>query len=291
MTKAIKIISIVVIVVSLLLISGCSTIKQPVLLSLEEVNLVDSDREFIILETDATVANYNWFSVNSKEVKFNIYVDSIFIAEGYLNEHIKISSNDTSSFNSTIKIEKNNLSYLFSSETIDLTIIGFARLPVLNTKYFFEFQKEFPVNEIVNILLSNYLGPDDVTLSEIKMKNIGKDIDLDLSIDIKNSIPMDFDINQFNIWLYSDKSYTKLVGKSFMKDPVIVKKDSKTTITSSVKLNTVSLGGTIIKNKLKNKNTLFAKIRINVEYDDLQLPLIIYQELEYSTFPFKIKIK
>ena len=79
--------SLVIIIV--LCITACASIKEPKLVSLNNVVMNSSGDSFAVT-TDITLYNPNIFALRSKDVKLELFIDSLFIGEILLMKYLTL---------------------------------------------------------------------------------------------------------------------------------------------------------------------------------------------------------
>ena len=63
MFKLIRIVTFVLLVLSLLIIGACSSIEEPKLVSVDKVELVSDNQEELIISSNLSIYNPNWFTL------------------------------------------------------------------------------------------------------------------------------------------------------------------------------------------------------------------------------------
>ena len=63
----------------IIFIVGCSPIKDPKFISAEKIELLEEKSDELILTSDISVFNPNWFEISAKDVSFNLYIDTFYI--------------------------------------------------------------------------------------------------------------------------------------------------------------------------------------------------------------------
>ena len=263
---------------------ACSSIKNPVLVNVSNVELKSQKKEQLSLNIDFNLHNPNWFTIKARDVNFNIYIDTVHFAFGSFNDDIKIEKNDTLLISSTLQINKlkSELSTSFEDSLV-ADIYGSAKIPLYPNKYHFNIKEKFLIKDFTKPLIDDFLSDNSIQLKELNFKsaNFSKII-LEVVVDFLNNSDLSYKIEDLEIEIFSDKKYKNKIGESFNEDPVFIYPNENNELISEIELNPLSTGFTWLQNKLKGNEFVYIKMRVLVNYNNMKFPLSIKKKLKYN---------
>ena len=143
--------SLVIIIV--LCITACASIKEPKLVSLNNVVMNSSGDSFAVT-TDITLYNPNIFALRSKDVKLELFIDSLFIGEILLMNDFYIRKQDTLSLKTKIILESKLFDQPLSlKDTLDLRVKGSAKVPFMPINHKFNANYQLLLSDLIDPLL------------------------------------------------------------------------------------------------------------------------------------------
>ncbi|MDB9712724.1 hypothetical protein OAA78_03460 [Flavobacteriaceae bacterium] len=278
---------------SLLCLASCSSIKDPKLVSVDSVSisLVD-DNKYTVL-TELIIYNPNKFSLSSKDVKLNLFMDSLFLGEIFLLEDFYIKKLDTSHLKTKLILQPQLFKHPINlNDTINLAVEGSAKIPFLPFKYNFDIDHQLMLSDLMNPLLEKNLGESDVNFKAIKIENIRfSSVDITSLLMFKNNFNFDYTIQKLDVEIFDSNKLNNLVGNSSIKSPILVDSQSEVSVESAVSLNTAKLGKSILRNLLKSDNSLFLKANVLIVFNQIQVPLTILKKIDYNPLTQEIKLE
>ena len=91
-------------IIILLCITACTSIKDPKLVSIDNVVMESSDDSYAVL-IDIKLYNPNMFPLSSKDVNLELFIDDLFIGEILLINDFDIKKRDTLSLKTKLIID------------------------------------------------------------------------------------------------------------------------------------------------------------------------------------------
>lgn len=282
--------SLVIIIV--LCITACTSIKEPKLVSLNNVVMNSSGDSFAVT-TDITLYNPNIFALRSKDVKLELFIDSLFIGEILLMNDFYIRKQDTLSLKTKIILESKLFDQPLSlKDTLDLRVKGSAKVPFVPINHKFNANYQLLLSDLIDPLLENNLKESDIKFKEITIKKIRfSTVDILTTLAFKNNFNFDYTIKELNIEIFDSAAHTNLVGKSSIKNAIQVGRKSEVDIDSAVSLNTAKLGTSILKNLFKKTQTLFIKVNAIIVFNQIKVPVSILKQVDYNPITKEIKLQ
>ncbi len=280
------------ITVVILIITACASIKEPQLVSIDHLVMESSDNSHAIL-TNLKLFNPNRFALNSKDVKLELYIDSLFIGEIFLLNKFKIKKRDTINLKTKLTLEPKLFNKPINlNDTLNLRVKGSAKVPILPINYKFDIENQLMLADLIEPLLKNNLKESDINFKSIKIKNVRLSyVDIISVLTFKNNFNFDYSIKKLDVKIFDSNAYTNLVGKSSLNNPIQVVKKSEIDIESAVSLNTAKLGRSILKNLFKKRHSLFIRANVIIVFNQIQVPLTILKQVDYNPISQEINIK
>lgn len=282
-----------VIIISALCILACASLKEPEIVSIDYVSLEKTDDHTFNIFTKLSIFNPNNFNLKSDDLKLDIYLDSIFIGELTLMEDLSLKKRDTSIINTKLIHYAGLMTHPLSlTDVINLHARGTADIPYLPFKYNFEINHQLKISDFINPLLQDNLKESDVQFRSIKIENIKlSQVDIAAALTFKNNFDFDYTIEQLDISIFDSKKYNNLVGKSTLEKPINVPKTNEVDVTSSVSLNTLNVGKSLIKNLLNKSYSFYLKAEALIVFNKFKIPITLYKQVDYNPLSQEIKIR
>jgi len=291
--KVLKSIFIILFLGLILFIVACSSIENPKFISVEKIELLEEKLDELILTSDISVFNPNWFEISAKDVSFNLYIDTFYIGNGNIEKTMVLPKKDTSIISSTLNIQKRLLnSFINLKDSVSVHILGSTAIPYTSRRYYFDFDYKIDVKSFIALFADKVMQDIDVQIREVRIKKIDiKNIYLEVVFMLDNKSEMACKIKTLDVKVYKTSSYKDLVGSSKIKDSFIVHANTLNEFRSQVKVNTLKMASAIFSNTINNKNTLFIKASSTVEYNNIEIPITIKRRVDYNPITLEIELK
>ena len=273
-------------------VTACSTIKDPRLISIENVEVKSVGESFSIV-TDLKIYNPNKFALHSKDVDIELFIDKLFIGNVSLLSEFKIKKLDTLKLRSRLILEPKLFKKKISlNDTLNLRAKGSTKFSFIPLIYKFDIKQNLILSDLLEPLIKNKLKNSDFNFKSIQLENIRlSSVDIESALTFNNNFNFNYSIEKLNIKIYDSKKYNNLIGESNINNPIKVEKQSEAEIVSNISLNTAKLGKSILKNLLKKRHSLFVKVNAIIDFNKIQIPLTMFKELEYNPITQEIFIK
>jgi len=288
-----KAISICKLLILTLIFIGCSPFENPKFINLDSIELVDDQTENLVLISKVSVYNPNVYSISSKDVSFNLYVDDLLLGIGKIQNELILSKNDTTQVLSSLIIKKSQLkSFINMKDSIYLNIIGSTDIPYISKKYYFDFQYKLNTDDFISLFTEQIINDINVQISKVKIKKIDfSNIDLEVTFVLDNKSKMECVIKEMGLNIFKTKEHKDLLGTSKIKESFTVKADTLNEFNLVVKVNTLKMGTAFFSNSLTNKNSLFIEVNSKVNYNNIEIPYSINKRVDYNPLTLEIQLK
>lgn len=280
------------ITVVIFIITACASIKEPQLVSIDNVVIASSEDSYAVL-TDLKLFNPNRFALNSKDVKIELYIDSLFVGEILLLNEFKIKKRDTINLKTKLTLEPKLFDQSVNlNDILNLRVKGSAKVPILPINYKFDIEHQLLLSDLIEPLLKNNLKESDINFKSVEIKKIKlSTVDIISVLTFKNNFNFDYSIEKLDVKIYDSKKYTNLIGESSLGNSIQVDRKSEINIKSAATLNTTKLGKSILKNLFKKTHSFFIRANAVIVFNQIQVPLTILKKVDYNPITQEINIK
>ena len=278
-------------IIIVLFIGACS-VKYPELVSVEKVEFLEETESDIIISTKVKVYNPNKFDFSANDVDLSIFIDTSYIGVASLEEKLFIAKKDTSIITCLLYIQKDCLnSNINIKDSVTVNVLGVTTMPYTKKDIYFELQYKIDLSEYIIPIADDFLTDDAIKVKGISLKGISlNQTNLEIVFELYNNTNLEYELTKLNVDLYSNPTFTNIVGSSVLDSSVNIYADTINSFISNVKLNNVSIGTTLFKNTLNNTNFLYMKANLIVNYNELEIPLLLKKKIKYNPLTFEIKI-
>ncbi len=288
--KVLKFIFLSFLLIVLLFIFSLNNIKNQKFISIENFELIEEKTNHIVIDCDFKIFNPNWYNVKTNDVIFKLYSDTIYFGDGKLNNNIILPKKDTVLLSSTLKINKSILNSFDNLEDhINLNVFGSTSFPIISKRYYFNISEKFSIGEYLSLIISKYTENLDLQINRINFKKINlQNSHLDIGIRIYNNSKFNFNINKLDIEIYETDEHIKKIGMSKIKESFLLESDTFNDFSSFVEINTLKMASMFIKNSLKNKSSIYVKVKTIVNYNNLEIPFSSKKKIDFNPLTFEI---
>jgi LEA14-like dessication related protein len=279
-------------IIILLCITACTSIKDPKLVSIDNVVMESSDDSYAVL-IDIKLYNPNMFPLSSKDVNLELFIDDLFIGEILLINDFDIKKRDTLSLKTKLIIDYKLFKQPVNlNDILNLRVKGSAKVSIFSINYKFDIEHQLRLSDLMEPLLKNNLKESDVKFRAITVKNIRlSTVDIVSILTFKNNFNFDYTIEKLNIEIFDSNTYTNLVGQSSIGNPIKVIHKNNIDIESTISLNTAKLGKSILKNLFRRRYSLFIRANAVIVFNQIQIPITILKQVDYNPLNQEVKIK
>jgi len=278
-------------IIIILFVGACS-IKYPELVSVEKVEFLEETESDIIISTKVKLYNPNKFDFSANDVDLSIFIDSSYIGVASLEKKLFITKKDTSLLTFLLYIQKDCLkSNINLKDSVIVNVLGVTNIPYTKKDIYFELQYKIDLSEYIMPIADDFLTDDAIKVKAISLKSMSlNQTNLEIVFELFNNNNLEYQLTKLNVDLYSNPTFTNIVGSSALDSSVNIYADTINSFISNVKLNNVSMGTTLFKNTINNTNFLYMKANLIVNYNELEIPLFLKKKLMYNPLTFEIKI-
>lgn len=281
----------IILLIILGIITACSTIKDPELISIGNLE-IKTDSEPFNIQTDLKIYNPNKFSLRSQNVNIELFINDLFIGDVVLLDEFNVKKQDTSVLTFNLNLDSKFFNQRINlADTLNLNIKGKAKI-FFNLNYKFNTDYQLSLSDLFESLLETNFKNSNINLNSVRIENIGfSNFDILPDLTFKNNFDFDYSIEKLNIEIYDSDKYNIPIGVFKKYNSIQVNKKSHINIESPISINTAKFGKSILKNLSGKTYSLFIKINAKVVFKKMELPLTVFKKLEYDISSQKIYIK
>ncbi len=291
--KALKSISYIILFFFIILIAACSSIEDPEFLDVERIELVEDKTDELVIASDISIYNPNWFSISADDITFNLYIDTFYIGKGDIIDDLLLPKKDTAIISSLLIIQKNCLdSSVKLSDSISINILGSSAIPYISKRFYFNFDYKLYINNFITFFADKFIQEDDIQIKEVRINKIDlANIYLEVTFLLDNKSEMEYTINKLDVEVYKSNKYKNLIGNSKIDESFTILADTVNEFKTRVQVSTLMMGSAIFSNSLSNKNSFFIKVNSKVEYNNIEVPFTIQRRVDYNPLTLEIELK
>lgn len=288
-----KIFKTILIFVFFILIVACSSIKSPKLIDIDRFELIQDKSDDLILKSDIKIYNPNRFSISSKDVSFNLYLDTLYLGKGNIDNGLMLIKKDTSLISSSLKLRKDQLYSLINlRDSVSLKILGSSAIPLISKRHYFDLEYKINISEFISRIAQNIIEDINIQINKVRIKKVDfSNIHLEVTFGLDNKTEMECVVKQMNINVYKTDNYKELLSSSIIKNSFRVNPMSLNEFSLDVKVNTLKMSTTFLSNTLSNNNSLFIELTSKVEYKNIEVPYSIKRRVDYNPKTLEILLK
>jgi hypothetical protein len=262
---------------------SCSLISLPEIISVDNVNMTENN-DNIQFESELSVYNSSWFPIKSDSIVFKVLIDSSLVAQGNNIGDMNLPRCDTSKAKINLEVLSNqDNSFVTLSNEFDLTLLGYALLPVLNTPYYFEkiyhFEKQNLIDFVVDeFFLDNFVSIDSFQIKQVTMFNT----DIQLNISIDNPADVSCTLRNFQAKIFRDNLLREEVGVVRKIEEINVNNDAVTSVVIDASLNNISMITSSLGKVKSNQFSFFLLITTDLVVGNILIPIEFEKSIELS---------
>tara|TARA_B110000879_G_scaffold143654_1_gene186693 strand:+ start:1117 stop:1989 length:873 start_codon:yes stop_codon:yes gene_type:complete len=272
---------------------SCSSFETPKIISVGDVQITKEDSESLFIDSKINVYNPNSFSISTKDVSFNLYLDSVYIGKGEVNNELVLGKKTNSNVNSSLIIKKSNLkSFLSLKDSITLKILGSTNISYIPKKFYFDFDYKIYPKDFIALFTDHLMDDIKIQIKNVKIKKLNlKNIFLELTFILENKSLMECNVKTLDIKLFKSNLYQEIIGRSEINENFKVRSNSINQFESQLKANILSMGSALFSNTIGNRNSFFIEVNSIVEYNNMEFPFTIKNRIDYNPRTLEIKLK
>ena len=284
-----KVIYILVALSCILLSSGCNTLQPPMLINVENFDIVNKS-DSIYIESDIIIYNPNWHKLVASEMKYSLFIDSTHLGSGVFDEKLLLPSKDSTLISTRFLL--NNLdieNFVNLNDSSILTVKCFTSLPIIKREYSFEFNIDL-FNHL-GILLDQSLAKEDFEIKNINLNSISLTaIMLDFDVEVSNNSRFNYTIDSMNIILFKSKKLQNRIGQTYLSDQFIVAPDSLNQFNVSMQLNSIMMASSLFFKSINKDIFYYVNITGVVVFNNIIVPIDVIKKVEIDLSTMKLKL-
>lgn len=283
----------IILFIILLLTISCSVIETPKIVSINNIEIIKEDTDSIFVNTKINVYNPNSFSLSTKNIFYNLYLDSVFIGKGNVVNGLMLNKNNNSYINSILTINKNKLkSFSNLKDSVMLKILGSTNISFIPKKFYFDFDYTIHRDNFIKVFTDRLIKDIKIQIKDVKIKKLNlNNILLDVIFNIENKSSIQCTVRTLDIKLFKTKNYKEIIGRSEIKNNFKIRSNSINKFESELKANIFKMSSTLISNTIGNKNSLFVELNSIIEFNGTEFPFSLKKRIDYNPITLEIKLK
>lgn len=272
---------------------SCTSFETPKIMSVGDVQITKEDSESLFIDSKINVYNPNSFSISTKDISFNLYIDSVYIGKGENIKELVLGKKTNSNINSSLIIKKSKLkTFLNLKDSITLKILGSTNISHIPKKFYFDFDYKIYPKDFISLFTEHFMDDVNIQIKNVKVKKLNiKNIFLEMIFNLENKSSMECTVKTLDIKLFKTKNYKEIIGRSELKNNFKVSSNSINEIESELKANIFQMGSVLLSNTIGNKNSFFVEVSSIVEFNKMEFPFSIKKTIEYNPRTLEIKLK
>ena len=284
--------SVFIIIVFFLLVTGCSPIQNPEFKSIDRLELLEEKNDELILDLDLRVFNPNWFSIFVKDMSVDLYIDKLKIGNMSFGDSLLLPKNQNTIITSSLIVKKNLLkSFKNLTDSISVHVLGSMAVPY-TFNYYYDFSYDSYIKNFKSLFSGELTKDIDIQIHEVRIKDLTiQNTTLELSFLLDNQSNMECEVKSLDVNVYKTSNYKDLVGNSSIQDSFIVHADTLNQFVSNVKVNNMKMGSTLLLNTLSGKNSFFIIVNSIIEYNNIEVPILLKRRVDYNPITLEIELQ
>lgn len=272
---------------------SCTSFETPKIMSVDDVQITREDSESLFIDSKINVYNPNSFSISTKDISFNLYIDSVYIGKGDNINKLVLGKKTNSNINSSLIIKKSKLkTFLNLKDSITLKILGSTNIFNIPKKFYFDFDYRIYPKDFITLFTEHFMDDVNIQIKNVKVKKLNyKNIFLELTFALENKSTMECNVKSLDIKLFKSNSYQEIIGRSEIKENFRVRSNSINQFESQLKANILSIGSALFSNTIGNRNLFFVEVNSIIEYNNMEFPFTIKKKIDYNPRTLEIKLK
>jgi hypothetical protein len=253
---------------------SCSLISLPEIISVDSVNMSEKN-DNIQFESELTVYNTSWFSIKSDSIVFKVLIDSSLVAQGNNIGYMHLPRCDTSKAKINLEVLSNqDNSFINLSNEFDLTLLGYAVLPVFNTPYYFEKIYHLEKQNLIDFVVDEFFSDNAVSIDSFQIKQVTMfNTDIQLKVSIDNPVDVYCSLRNFQAKIFRDSLLREEVGVVRKIDEINVNNDTVISVVIDAALNNISMITSSLGKVNSNQFSFFLLITTDVVVGDILIPI------------------
>ena len=262
---------------------SCSLISLPEIISVDSVNMSEKN-DNIQFESELTVYNTSWFSIKSDSFVFKVLIDSSLFAQGNNIGYMHLPRCDTSKAKINLEVLSNqDNSFINLSNEFDLTLLGYAVMPVFNTPYYFEKIYHLEKQNLIDFVVDEFFSDNAVSIDSFQIKQVTMfNTDIQLKVSIDNPVDVYCSLRNFQAKIFRDSLLREEVGVVRKIDEINVNNDTVSSVVIDAALNNISMITSSLGKVNSNQFSFFLLITTDVVVGDILIPIEFEKPIEIS---------
>lgn len=262
---------------------SCSLISLPEIISVDSVNMSEKN-DNIQFESELTVYNTSWFSIKSDSFVFKVLIDSSLVAQGNNIGYMHLPRCDTSKAKINLEVLSNqDNSFINLSNEFDLTLLGYAVMPVFNTPYYFEKIYHLEKQNLIDFVVDEFFSDNAVSIDSFQIKQVTMfNTDIQLKVSIDNPVDVYCSLRNFQAKIFRDSLLREEVGVVRKIDEINVNNDTVSSVVIDAALNNISMITSSLGKVNSNQFSFFLLITTDVVVGDILIPIEFEKPIEIS---------
>ena len=191
---------------------------------------------------------------------------------------------DTSKAKINLEVLSNqDNSFINLSNEFDLTLLGYALLPVFNTPYYFEKIYHLEKQNLIDFVVDEFFSDNAVSIDSFQIKQVTMfNTDIQLKVSIDNPVDVYCSLRNFQAKIFRDSLLREEVGVVRKIDEINVNNDTVTSVVIDAALNNISMITSSLGKVKSNQFSFFLLITTDLVVGNILIPIEFEKSIELS---------
>ncbi len=230
--------------------------------------------------------NDNGFSIQAKEIHYNIIINEDKIGEGRITHDVLLPKKAISTLENEAEVYINSLSnnydYIIKSkDSIPIGIDITANVSMFHIKVSDKLTYYLNTNELINNLLKSKAINNSFKIKKVKLLSGNlQESNLEITFEIINRFSVALTVQDIDIDILSDKKIGKKLGDWQLKEAYQIKPKQSVTLPAHVTVQNMNAAGSLLLKALSKKMDFYLKGNATVILNNRKFVVPISQTIE-----------
>ena len=270
--------------------------SYPKISKIEKIEITKIEKGTIHTFSSVIINNPNFFSINGKNLKFEMKYKNTSIGNGEVRNKFTIPSKESTPISANMKFNINKLSDFWKTfikkDSLEVNIISNGSYTFLNLSIEHEEKMYLSSNDLISILIADAFGDESIKYSNLSIKKAGLTNWIwNFDFKIKNTLPDNIILNDLTVKLYADEETEKELGTWNPNNKnIVLEKNSNKTLKGSLNISFGGLMKTILTKAKTKTKTLYVETIIVVKLNNEKFTIPYSNLISFNPITKKIEI-
>jgi LEA14-like dessication related protein len=276
------------------LLNSCNAITVPKIVSIDSVNLKSDENHILSMESTVSIDNSNRISIAGRDLKFNVFFQSINLGSGLCSEEFKLNSKSITAIPISFQLYLDSIPEelrmkLFEMDSIQLNMqVSFqGKLGMHHTK---EGEFYLKMSDLHSALISSYVSKSGFELKDMKLETTNMNsTKFSGNFSFQNNLPMSLLIKKSEVFIFNLRKGGVKIGDVEISENLNIDKDSIANIPAKMIVDNLKAASTGFGKVLSGSLDYFAKGNVVVTIHELDFKIPI--DIHFIYYPLSGKVK